>query len=68
LYIRHNIQINIVLQSRRRRRRRRSNFGKMKEMKLFFKEPEGERKEMKLFFEGSERKRNEKLIGGQDAV
>jgi hypothetical protein len=67
LYIRHNIQINIVLQSRRRRRRR-SNFGKMKEMKLFFKEPEGERKEMKLFFEGSERKRNEKLIGGQDAV
>jgi hypothetical protein len=40
----------------------------MKEMKLIFKEPEGERKEMKLFFEGSELKRKEKLISGQDAV
>jgi len=62
-YIRHNIQIKIVLRSRRR-----SHFGKMKEMKLIFKEPEGERKEMKLFFEGSELKRKEKLISGQDAV
>jgi hypothetical protein len=40
----------------------------MKEMKLLFKEPEGERKEMKLFFEGSERKRKEKLISRQDVV
>jgi hypothetical protein len=40
----------------------------MKEMKLLFKEPEGERKEMKLFFEGSERKRKEKLISRQYVV
>jgi hypothetical protein len=51
LYIRHSIQINIVLRSRRR-----NHFGKTKEMKLLLKEPEGEKIEMKLFFERSEGK------------
>jgi len=39
LCIRHNIQIKSIL------RRRKSHFGKTKEIKLFFKEPEEERKE-----------------------
>jgi len=63
LYIRHSIQINIVL-----RRRRRSHFGKMKETKLFFKEPEGERIETKLVFEIPESEMKENLISRQDAV